>query len=254
MMASILMAGALVGNVQRTKPKWAAVLGGTLVFAVALGPVRARAHGSHGHGAGHTGHSGHSIGHMATGHFAAPPHMTIVGPGAFHATFGRNVVTGNAPGFAWHGPGRAGFDGSFGPGHGGHCYFSHHHHRVFGFFFVPLLGFGYGFPSWYDYPYVVEPAEEEPDISEFEPYYTSWEWSPEAEASLARYYVTPDSWLLVIVYPDQAELDYFYDPMAQRFVGVVDPSTGDFRHWLGDDNGWSAPAPFPDAVPPPLED
>jgi hypothetical protein len=41
--------------------------------------------------------------------------------------------------------------------------------------------------------------------------------------------------------------------MAQRFVGVLDPATGDFRHWFGDDIGWSAPSPFPDAVPPPLE-
>jgi hypothetical protein len=191
---------------------------------------------------------------MATGQFSTPPHFPVAGAGAFRVPFGRSVTTGAMPGFAWAGPGRSGsFSGSFGAGHGGHCFFSHHHHRVFAFFFVPLFGFGYGFPTWYDYPYVAEPADAEPDVSEFEPYYTSWEWSPEADAHLARYYVTPDSWLLVIVYSAQAELAYFYDPMAQRFVGVLDPATGDFRHYYGDEIGWSAPTPFPDAAPPPPE-
>jgi len=242
-----------VASVREQKQKRATWLACLIGIAVLLVPVRARAHG-HGHSGGHAGHSGHSIAHSATGHFSEMSHAPIAGPGAFRAAFGRSVVSGTAPTFAWQGPGRSGsFSGSFSHGHGGHCYFSHHHHRVFAFFFVPLFGYGYGFPSWYDYPYVDEPADAEADVSEFEPYYTSWEWSPEADASLARYYVTPDAWLLVIVYPDQAELDYFYDPMAQRFVGVLDPSTGDFRHWLGDDNGWSAPTPFPDAVTPPLE-
>lgn len=243
-----------MGNVQRTKLNRAVAPVWAVAVVIVLGPVGAYAHGGHGHGGtGHAGHSGHSLGHATTGHLSESSHAPIGGPDAFRAAFGRDVLTGNAPGFAWHGPGRSGtFNGSFGPGHRGHCYFSHHHHKVFGFFFLPLLGFGYGYPSWYDYPYVAEPADAESDVAEFEPYYTGWEWSPEADAALARYYVTPDAWMLLIVYRDQPELDYFYDPMAQRFVGVLDPSTGDFRHWLGDDTGWSAPAPFPDAAPPPL--
>lgn len=225
-----------------------------IAIAVVLLPLCAEARGSSGggHGGGAhagSGHAGHSTGHAATsGHLSSAPsgRVPLAGSGVFRAPFGRGVAVGGTPDLGWHGsfvrsPHTA--------GHGGHCYYSRHHHKVFAFLFVPLVGFGYAYPTWYDYPYVEEPIDAEADVSEFEPYYTPWMWSEEAQAFLCQYRITPDAWLLVMVYPSQPGIDYFYDPAARRFVGALDSATGEFRHWYGDENGWSEPEPFPDSAP-----
>ncbi|MEW6270083.1 MAG: hypothetical protein AB1689_12395 [Thermodesulfobacteriota bacterium] len=135
-----------------------------------------------------------------------------------------------------------------GPSHGGSHWHSRHHHKNFGFFFAPLFAWGYPFPYWYDYPYVAEPG---PGVEEFEPYYSAWSWDADGRVYVARYFVTPDAWLMVLVYDDQPGLAYYYDPEADRFIGVLDLETGTFRHWYGEQGGWSEPQPFPPGPPPP---
>ncbi|HZR81534.1 MAG TPA: hypothetical protein VFD92_10600 [Candidatus Binatia bacterium] len=137
-------------------------------------------------------------------------------------------------------------------GGGGKC-FSRHHGKLFGFFFTPLVAYGFAYPYWYDYPWIDEPAVAEPDVFEFEPFYTGWSRYPEAGAFICRLFVTPEAWLLVLTYFDQRDFVFYFDPVAQQFVGSLERATGDFRHWYGDATGWGDPEPFPYAPPPPLD-
>jgi hypothetical protein len=163
-----------------------------------------------------------------------------------------------------------------GHGHG------HHVHDQFVFFFTPLFVGGFALPYAYyapyydDYPYYPyyspdyppdayaapddtlsqgspdeqgAPAEE----SGYEPSYGDWTRSTDGSYFVCPYYLTPQNTLMVLAYPDRESLAYYYDPRARQFIGVLDRSTGNFRHWYPNENRWSSPAQFPFEMPPPLD-
>jgi hypothetical protein len=147
---------------------------------------------------------------------------------------------------AFFGVGHVGFGSS------GQRFFCHNHQHVFGFFFVPILAYDVAYPWWYDYPYVEDTEAGQPDVEEFDPFYTPWSYSESAGAYLSEYFVTPDAWLVAMVYVGQPQRVYFFDPIGRRFVGVLDRASGDFQHRLGDER-WSDPVAFPFVPPPPIE-
>lgn len=158
---------------------------------------------------------------------------------------------------------RAGFRGGF-DRFGGHRFFHGHRGPFFSFFFAPLFFHGFVFPydyywPYYDYPYpgyaYAYPdyvPDDEAAESGFEPYYGDWKWSEKDGYYTCRYYLSPRGYLVVVAYPDDRDLLYFYDPAARQWIGVLDRSSGEFRHWYEDEHDWSDPERFPFSAPPSL--
>jgi len=201
-------------------------------------------------------------------------------------------TSGRASGFPGAGSGSA-RDSFFQPHSGqfhGHDHGHGHVHDQFVFFFTPLFVGGFALPyayyaPFYDsYPYDYPPdyspeyspdyppdaygavpddalSESSPDEqappaeeSGYEPSYGDWTRSTDGNYFVCPYYLTPQNVLTVLAYPGQQSLAYYYDPRARQFIGVLDRSSGNFRHWYASEKRWSPPVQFPFEMPPPLDE
>jgi hypothetical protein len=194
-----------------------------LTAAAVAVPPAARARGGGGGGGG-----GHSSGHSGR---ASSSHSTFS-----HSSHSGRIAAG----------------GSLSTPHFGSSGHHEHHHHFHGIdpeflaFFFPsflVVGAPYAYDTYDDEGYPGEDAWTEP-------YYDDWQWSDERGYYICQYFLSPEEALLVIAYPQAPDFIYYYDPVAEQYIGVLDRSTGQFRYWYADEGRWSDAVDFPFSPPP----